>query len=172
MILAVFGHRGASKMVISQGWSSLKYSGIGSGSASQTIAGFSSGLSLVTTQTWPVEYLKIAFTASWGQSPFKSSFQSSLVQQYASLPPQAGHFPPLLPHIVQQFPGNSYQSKEGINSIDLSKILPLFPDWICRSSCLKKRSSSLVTSASSSRSIKHWVSGIKWFMQKLNALFL
>ena len=38
------------------------------------------------------------------------------MQQYASLPPHAGHFPPLLPHIVQQFPGNSYQSEVPIIS--------------------------------------------------------
>ena len=44
MILEVFGQGGASRMVTSQGWSSLKYSGIGSGSASQSIFG-GSGLS-------------------------------------------------------------------------------------------------------------------------------
>ena len=44
MIFEVFGQSGASKMVISQGWSSLKYSGIRSGSAAKSIFG-GSGLS-------------------------------------------------------------------------------------------------------------------------------
>ena len=65
----------------------------------------------LTRQTCPMELLKMASTASLGQLPFKFSFDSSLVQQYVSLPPHAGHFPPFLPHIAQQFPGNSYQSK-------------------------------------------------------------
>ena len=72
----------------------------------------------LTRQTCPMELL-MAFTASLGQLPFKLSFDSSLVQQYVSLPPHAGHFPPLLPHIAQQFPGNSYQSE---NSIILDSI--------------------------------------------------